>query len=96
MVTRDRIALYARLRSLNLVPMSTEDMRMRGYRNSRRADLLDLWFVDASGEAYGLVRREVLGAGLDERWPEYMEHNYGIKQINEWRRAHMAQLEAGA
>ena len=77
-------ALLHKLRTL--VPMSSEDMRMRGYRNSRHHDLLDLWFIDASGDAYGLVRSEIEAAGLDKRWPLYMAHDYGIKVINGWRR----------
>jgi hypothetical protein len=69
-----------------LVPMSSEDLKLRRYKNTRHENLIQLWFVDGLGEAFLLVTSEIHKFGLDEKWPAYMRHNAGIKAVNQWRR----------
>jgi hypothetical protein len=85
----------ARMRALGeqVVPMSSEDMKLRGVRNARHHGLLNLWFVDGTGMDYFFVESEIRAAGLDVDWPEYMKHDFGIKRINEMRRE---KAEAGS
>lgn len=68
-----------------LVPMSSQDLRARKYKNTRKLpDFIQLWFVDGLGEAHLLVTSEIHKWGLFLKWPEYMAHDYGIKRINQW------------
>ena len=66
----------------NLMPMSTEDLRARGYRNSRHGSLLQLWFVDGLGKGHCFINSELVNLRLDVKWPWYMKHNRGIRSIN--------------
>ena len=77
-----------------LVPMSMQELRQRGWKNSRHRGLLCLYFVDGLGESYWLVDPEIRAAGLDKRWPAYTRHDYGIRRINHWRRCRSAEAPA--
>ena len=75
-----------------VVPMSSQELRMRSWHNWRKrlqGELAAamLHWVDGLGNNYSLTLREMDHAGLPELWPEYMRRDYGIRQINQWRRA---------
>ena len=70
----------------SLVPMSIEQLRLEGKKNSRAKHVLMLWFIDASGTPFWFVESEVRALELDQRWPWYMTQNWGIKRINAERR----------
>ena len=71
---------------IDLVPMSMEELKMRGWANSRANGIKQLWYVDGLGNTYLLLGDEHEKAGMSKEWPEYMKHNYGIKYINKKRR----------
>jgi hypothetical protein len=75
-----------------IVPMSKEDMKMRGLRNARHKDIrpVSLWFIDASGNKIGLtssnLNSETSRLRLDFIWPEYIKKDLKIREINEMRK----------
>lgn len=79
------MGLKVRFNNVQLVPMSMEQLKLEGARNTRRGDLRQLWFVDGLGNSYLLVTSEIELLGLDVSWPWYMRANWGIKRINQYR-----------
>jgi len=71
----------------HLVPMSREELKLRGRKNTRRRDsgLRQLWWLDGLGNAYMLLGSEMARFGLTEKWPRCLNANYGIKAINAMR-----------
>ena len=75
---------------LNLVPMSKEELNVRGFKNIRRQNgFKQLHYVDGIGEEYTLIGDENESqsfGNMAEKWPEYMKKNLAIDYINEKQR----------
>jgi len=66
----------------NLVPMSREELKMRGLHNTRTNNILQLFYIDGLGEIEMLLGKENDKFDMSELWPEYMKHDLNIKYIN--------------
>ena len=74
----------------SLVPMSREELKIRGLKNHRTKNILQLIYVDGLGKLEMLLGKEnysELFGNMAEKWPEYMKHNLNIKYINEKRKS---------
>jgi hypothetical protein len=70
----------------NLVPMSREELKIRGLKNHRTKNVLQLIYVDGLGHLEMLLGKEnesELFGNMAKKWPEYIKHNLNIKYINE-------------
>ena len=82
---RHSMNLTERFCNARLVPMSREQLRLEGKKNSRHGSLRQLWFVDGIGTSHLLITREIELLGLAVKWPWYMKVNWGIRRINQGR-----------
>jgi hypothetical protein len=73
----------------NLVPMSREELKIRGLKNIRRANgFRQLHYVDGLGNEVTLIGDENDSQSfgmMSEKWLEYMKHNLNISYINQKR-----------
>ncbi len=70
----------------NLVPMSKEELKIRGLKNIRRNNgFCQLHYIDGFGNDEILIEGENESFGMKESWSEYMKKNLGIVYINQKR-----------
>jgi hypothetical protein len=78
-------AKLSEIKALDLVPMSIEELRMLGRKNTRAKGVVQLWYVDGLGRDYMFLGREIQLLELDKKFPDYIKRNLGIKKINHLR-----------
>lgn len=69
----------------NLVPMSKEELKLRGLKNIRKARFIQLHYADGIGNEHTLIGDENQSrsfGNMAEKWPEYINRNLGIEYIN--------------
>jgi len=74
-----------RFASSDLVPMSMEELKLNHYHNRRTNKIMQLWFVDQSGNHHLFIESEIKSLKLNEKYPFYMITDWGIKKINRFR-----------
>lgn len=79
--------LIQRFAKDDLVPMSIEELKLNHYHNRRTNKIMQLWFVDQSGNHYLFIESEIKALKLNDKYPFYIKTNFGIKKINKFRSA---------